>query len=159
MYLRRWRLELCLRDLKTTLGMEQLRCQSPKMVDKELLVYLIAHNFIRWVMQEAASEHTVALERISFKGTIDAVRQFCSALAQARNRKQRRALRQGLLQALACDLVPERPGRREPRAVKRRPKAYALLNRPRAKYIDIPHRNTNYLRAQSAKPHENRALN
>jgi len=151
LYLRRWRLELCLRDLKTTMGMEQLRCQSPQMVEKELLVYLIAHNFIRWVMQEAATEHQVALERISFKGTVDAVRQFSSALTQARNRKQRRALRDELLQALARDLVPERRGRREPRAVKRRPKAYALLNRPRAKYVDIPHRNTYYLRAQYRK--------
>ena len=151
LYLRRWRLELCLRDLKTTLGMEQLRCQSPQMAEKELLVYLIAHNFIRWLMQEAATEHQVALERISFKGTVDAVRQFSSALAQARNRKQRRALRDGLLQAIARDLVPERPGRREPRAVKRRPKAYALLNRPRAKYVDIPHRNTYYLLAKNRK--------
>ena len=84
--------------------MEQLRCQSPQMAEKELLVYLIAHNFIRWLMQEAATEHQVALERISFKGTVDAVRQFSSALAQARNRKQRRALRDGLLQAIARDL-------------------------------------------------------
>jgi len=151
LYLRRWRLELCLRDLKTTLGMEQLRCQSPQMVEKELLVYLIAHNFIGGLMQEAATEHQVEFERISFKGTVDALRQFSSALAQARNRQQRRALRAGLLQALARDLVPERPGRREPRAVKRRPKPYALLNRPRTKYVDIPHRNKYYLLAKYRK--------
>jgi hypothetical protein len=148
LYLKRWRLELCLRDLKTTMGMEQLRCLSPAMVEKELLVYLIAHNFIRWIMAEAASEHHVPLERISFKGTVDAARQFCHALAQARNRQQRRALRDELLHVLAVDRVPERPGRREPHAVKRRPKPCALLNRPRANYVDIPHRNTYYLRAK-----------
>ena len=151
LYLKRWRLELCLRDLKTTLGMEQLRCLSPAMVEKELLVYLIAHNFIRWVMAQAATAHQVQLERISFKGTVDAVRQFSHALAQARNRRQRRALRDELLQVLASDLVPERPGRREPRAVKRRPKPFALLNRPRAEYVDIPHRNTYYLLAKYRK--------
>lgn len=151
LYLKRWRLELCLRDLKTTLGMEQLRCLSPAMVEKELLVYLIAHNFIRWIMAEAATEHQVQLERISFKGTVDAVRQFSHALAQARNRRQRRALRDELLQVLAADRLPERPGRCEPRAVKRRPKPFALLNRPRAEYVDIPHRNTYYLRAKYRK--------
>jgi hypothetical protein len=31
LYARRWNLELCFRDLKTTLGMEQLRCKSPDM--------------------------------------------------------------------------------------------------------------------------------
>jgi len=54
LYLRRWRIELCLRDVKTTLGLEQLRCLSPAMVRKELLAGLIAHNLIRCVMAQAA---------------------------------------------------------------------------------------------------------
>jgi len=53
LYARRWRLELCLRDLKTTMGMEQLRCKSPDMAEKELLAYLIAHNLIRCVIAQA----------------------------------------------------------------------------------------------------------
>jgi hypothetical protein len=53
LYARRWRLELCLRDLKTTLGMEPLRCKSPAMVEKELLAYLVARNLIRCVMAAA----------------------------------------------------------------------------------------------------------
>jgi hypothetical protein len=80
---------------------------------------------------------------------VDAVRQFSGALAQARNRQQRRALREELLGALARDAVPDRTGRREPRAVKRRPKPYALLTRPRHEYVDIPHRNTFYLRTKN----------
>lgn len=52
LYARRWRLELCLRDLKTTMVMEQLRCQSPDLVEKELLMYLIGHNVIRCLMAE-----------------------------------------------------------------------------------------------------------
>jgi hypothetical protein len=42
LYGRRWSLELCFRDLKTTMGMEALRCQSPEMAQKELLTYLVA---------------------------------------------------------------------------------------------------------------------
>lgn len=140
-YQRRWRLELCFRDLKTTMGMETLSCRSPKMVHKELRMYLIAHNLIRGLMAEAAGLYDVALDRISFKGAIDATRHFSNALAKARTRKQRRRLEATLLKILAEDQVPDRPGRREPRAVKRRPKPYPLLNKPRRKYRDIPHRN------------------
>jgi len=141
LYGRRWRLELCLRDVKTTLGLEQLRCQSPAMVRKELLAGLIAHNLIRCVMAEAAQSYEAELERLSFKGTVDAVRQFSTALAQARTRKMQQALWQNLLATLARDRVPLRPHRNEPRAVKRRPKPYPLLNRPRRQFVELPHRN------------------
>ena len=144
LYARRWRLELCLRDVKTTLGLERLRCQSPAMVRKELLAGLIAHNLIRCVMAEAAQLYEAELERLSFKGTVDAVRQFSAALAQARTRKLKRALWQDLLRALAQDLVPRRPGRSEPRAVKRRPKPFPLLNRPRRQFAEWPHRSSRW---------------
>lgn len=141
LYLRRWRLELCFRDLKTTMRMEELRCQTPTMVHKESLIFLIAHNLLRTVMAEAASVHGVRLERISFKGTVDAVRQFSIARAQARNKEQRLRLDKELWRALAQDLLPERPGRREPRAVKRRPKPFPLLTSPRHQYKELKHRN------------------
>jgi len=139
-YLRRWRLELCLDDLKTSLGMETLHCLSPAMVEKELLAFLIAHNLTRWVMAQAAREHAVDLYRISFTGTLDAFRHFATAMAQAKSTKKRQQIWDELLRTLATDLVPERPGRREPRAVKRRPKAYPLLNKPRHQYRDKCHR-------------------
>jgi hypothetical protein len=141
LYARRWRLELCFRDLKTTLGMEMLRCRTPEMLEKELLAYLIAHNLIRCVMAEAATLHAAPLERLSFKGTLDALRQFSNAIAQARNRHIRLKLWTDLLRTVARDLVPERPGRREPRALKRRLKCYPLLTKPRHRYQEIPHRN------------------
>ena len=140
LYARRWRLELCLRDLKTTLGMDQLRCKSPDMAEKELLAYLVAHNLIRCVMAEAVAQYSVELERISFKGTMDALRQYSAAIARARNWKIRRQLWDDLLLNLARDLVPLRPNRQEPRAVKRRPKAYQLLNKPRHKFREVSHR-------------------
>jgi hypothetical protein len=82
----------------------------------------------------------VDLARLSFKWAVDALRQYSAAMAQARNRKMRRQLWDDLLRDLARDLVPPRPGRQEPRAVKRRPKSYPLLNRPRHLFVEIPHR-------------------
>lgn len=140
LYLRRWKLELCLRDIKTTMGMEVLRAKSPAMIEKEMHGYLIGHNLIRWIMADAARENSVDLTRISFKGTVDAVRPYSAALAIARTRSQRRRLYQSLLGTLAEDLVPDRPNRREPRAVKRRPKPFAQLNKPRRVYLEIDRR-------------------
>ena len=140
LYCRRWRLELCLRDLKTTMGLEQLRCQSPEMAQKELLAYLVAHNLMRCVMAQAAAQHEVDLERVSFKGALDAVRQYSNAIGQARNQKLRRQLWEDLLLDLARDLVRRRPNRTEPRAVKHRPKPYPLLNQPRHRFVEISHR-------------------
>jgi hypothetical protein len=141
LYARRWRLELCLRDLKTTMGMEQLRCKSPDMAEKELLAYLVAHNLIRCLIAEAVARYQVDLERVSFKGSVDALRQYSDALAKAPNRNMRRQLWEDLLLNLARDLVRYRPNRQEPRAVKRRPKPYPLLNQPRRRFVEIPHRN------------------
>ncbi len=155
LYARRWGLELCLRDLKTTLGMERLRCKTPDMVEKELLAYLVAHNLIRCVMAEAVARYAVDLERVSFKGTVDAVRQYSAALAQARTRKLRRQLWDDLLLNLARDQVRHRPGRLEPRAVKRRPKPYPLLNQPRRCFQEISHRS----RYWKGRPRKYRGLN
>ena len=140
LYLYRWRLELCLKDIKTTMGLETLRSKSPAMIEKEIYACLVAYNLIRWVIADVKREHPVPLERISFKGTVDAVRHFSSALAVAKSRTLRRKLYATLLQTLAEDLVPERPGRREPRALKRRQKPFPLLNKHRHCYREKPHR-------------------
>jgi hypothetical protein len=136
LYARRWRLELCFRDLKTQMGMEQLRAQTPEMAEKEALAYLVAHNLIRCVMAEASANYQVALERLSFKGTVDALRQFTHAITQARNRRMRQQLWEDLLWHITRDQVPLRPGRREPRAVKHRPKPFPRLTRPRHLFQD-----------------------
>jgi hypothetical protein len=139
-YLRRWRLEMCLDDLKTTLHMESLRSRSPEMAQKELYMRLIAHNLVRCTMAQAATEHNVPLDQISFKGSLDAIRQFSQAMAQAKSKKKRQELWAELLRILAADLVPERPNRREPRAVKRKKNRYPRLVGPRAKFLDHPKR-------------------
>ena len=138
-YLRRWRLEMCLDDLKTSLQMETLRGRTPATLQREMFARLIAHNLVRCTMAQAASQHGVPLERLSFKGSLDAVRHFAQAMARARARRQR--LWQLLLQTLARDLVPERPGRREPRAIKRKKNKYPRLDAPRHKFRDHLKRN------------------
>lgn len=140
-YLRRWRLEMCLDDLKTSLQMETLRGRAPATLQREMFARLIAHNLVRCTMAQAASQHTVPLERLSFKGSLDAVRHFSHAMAQARSRPRRQRLWQLLLQTLAQDLVPERPGRREPRAIKRKKNKYPRLDAPRDKFRDHLKRN------------------
>jgi len=141
LYARRWQIELWFRDLKTSMGMEVLRCQSPKMIHKELEMFFIAYNLIRCLMIQASQEYEVEIQRLSFKGTVDGVRQFSVAIAQARSRKKQKQLINQLLQTIAEDLVPDRQGRREPRAVKRRPKPGAWLTKPRHKFRDSQHRN------------------
>jgi len=140
LYARRWNLELALRHVKTTMGMEELRCQTPEMAEKEVLAYLVAYNLIRCLMAEAVALAGVEMERLSFKGTVDAVRQYTCAIAGARNKRMRQELWDQLVANIVADLVPLRPGRKEPRAVKRRPKPYPLLNKRRHHYKDTPHR-------------------
>jgi len=140
LFLQRWSVELFFRDLKTILHMEHLRCQSPAMVQKEFFMHLIGYNLIRAVMLQTARRHAVPLERLSFKGSVDAVRQFSGTLAQAKTKASAARLVKELWRVLAADLVPPRPGRQEPRAVKRRPKPYSLLTKPRHQFVEIPHR-------------------
>jgi hypothetical protein len=141
LYAQRWSVELWFRDIKTSMGMEVLRCKSPKMVHKELEMFFIAYNLIRCLMAQASLHYDTDIGRLSFKGTVDALRQFAGAIAQASSRKSQQQLFDRLLQVIARDQLPERSGRSEPRAVKRRPKPYPLLNRPRKLFKQIPHRN------------------
>ena len=97
---------------------------------------LTAHNLVRCTMAQAATDRAVPLVRISFKGSLDALRQFAQAMAQARSKDKRRELWAELLRTLARDLVPERPGRREPRAVKRKKNRYPRLKGPRRQFRD-----------------------
>jgi hypothetical protein len=138
MFLRRWEVELFLDDIKTTLRLDVLRCRCPDMVAKELQMHLIAYQLIRHVMLESVLAHQVPLGRLSFQGTIDRIHSYSEVnrAIGSRQAKRRRALYEGMLRAIATDLVPHRPGRREPRCRKARPKPYPLLDRPRHQMQD-----------------------
>jgi hypothetical protein len=129
----RWTVELRIREVKTTLRMEVLRGQSPDIVRKEILMHFVAYNLIRALMWQAAHEHGRSLHRLSFAGTMEHFHAMAPYLCLFRHRSQAVVLYRLLLSWVASDLLPDRPHCVEPRAVKRRPKEYDLLNRPRIK--------------------------
>lgn len=141
LYLRRWDVELFFRDIKTTMGMDILRCLSPDMVRKEVLMHFIAYNCIRRLMYEAAEEASVKVREISFKGSLQALRSWEPHLNNsAAGKKERLKMISDLYEAISNNTILQRPGRQEPRCVKRRPKPYQLMTRPRHEMEEIPHR-------------------
>ncbi|MBV9997953.1 MAG: IS4 family transposase [Verrucomicrobia bacterium] len=136
LYLQRWQVELHFRELKTLMRLDVLRCRSPQMIGKELLMHFIAYNLVRAVMLQAALQHQVALSRLSFKGTLDALQAFAAVLqGGGLSVRQQAALESELLRLIASDPVRARPDRVEPRAKKRRPKNYQLLTKPRHQFV------------------------
>jgi hypothetical protein len=129
LFWQRWNVELDLRNLKSTLGMERFVCKTPPMVEKEMWVYLLAYNLIRLLMAEAASQASVLPRQLSFKHTLHiwvawSARQFFSEAPEDTA---------GLFMLIAQICVGHRPGRLEPRMIKRRPKQYTFLGAPRWK--------------------------
>lgn len=132
LYRRRWAVELFLRDIKITLGMDVLKCQTPSMVRKELVMYLICYNLLRALMQQAAQQEGPCIERISFKLTAQKLHEWLPLFMDTTQTHIERRRRLGeFYRALATAPVPDRPNRIEPRVRKRRPKNYRLMTRPR----------------------------
>jgi hypothetical protein len=115
LYLSRWRIEVNLGHLKTTMGMAVLHCKTKDGVLKELYMFALAYNLIRLVMLEASRLQKVPLDRISF---IDALRWLRDAQEETK------------LTPLVVN--PFRPDRLEPRVIKRRMKEYNLMRKPRS---------------------------
>ncbi len=134
LYLKRWRVELFFDDIKTSMQMDVLRCKSPEMIEKELLMHMIAYNLVRALMQNAATIHHSPLEAISFKGSVDRLRQWLWPITLESHSARRREMAQELLLSMAKDQLPPRPARYEPRVRKRRPKAYPVMVKPREEY-------------------------
>jgi len=150
LYRQRWRIELGFRCLKTILRLDHLRCKSPNTVYKEILVHWIAYNLVRYVLWMTSQLYAVDLQRLSFKGALDTVRHYSCALEIFRGRRRKtNQILSIMYYQIAHDPVPDRPDRVEPRAVKRRPKAYPPLTKPRHKMKVVPH--ANYVYAKAAK--------
>lgn len=126
LYKQRWHVELDLRNIKTTLGMEVLSCKTPEMNVKEMWVYFLAYNLIRLVMAEAAASARIKPRQLSFKHTLQIW--LIWSVQPATNYKKVAIL----LKMVAQIHVGNRAGRVEPRAVKRRPKPFPLLMKPRS---------------------------
>jgi hypothetical protein len=122
--------QLDLRSIKAVMQMDILRCKTPEMVCKELAVHLLAYNLVRAVMAQAAYRGNVLPRELSFKGALDLLNAFAENLCHS-PRGQRASCQAQLLASMARLKLPDRPGRVEPRAVKRRPKPHRLLTKPR----------------------------
>lgn len=128
LYQTRWDIESDFRSLKCTLEASILSCQSAEMVEKELTIHLLAYNLIRLLMCEAAAACSDREPRsISFRHTVQPWSAW-SQLSQPLD-LERWTL---LLKAISSRRVRNRPGRCEPRAIKRRPKPRMLLDLPRS---------------------------
>jgi hypothetical protein len=125
----RWNVELDLRNLKTTMGMEKLSCKSPQMCEKEMWVYLLAYNLIRLLMAQAAAHANALPRHISFKHTL----QIWIAFNQRQFLGRCEENFTVLFALIAQIRVGQRPGRVEPRALRYRAKAYPHLDRSRAR--------------------------
>jgi hypothetical protein len=131
LYHERWHVELDIRAIKQSLRMDHLRCQSPFMVEKEIWAHFLGYNLVRKVSAQAAVTQGIAPRQVSFSATQQALNALRSQLTLADRAEQ---LRQALqvLNTLGKVKVGNRPDRCEPRAVKRRPKQYPRLTKPRA---------------------------
>jgi hypothetical protein len=130
-YDQRWQIELDLRAIKSVMGMSILRCKTPDMVRKEIWMYMLVYNLIRLFLLQSALVFKISPRNLSFVTALQAIPQFYWAIKFIKNKDMRQKLYQGLLISLAENQVGNRPGRREPREVKRRPKTYKLLLKPR----------------------------
>jgi hypothetical protein len=131
LYRQRWQAELHLRSLKIVLQMDHLRCKTPERVRNEFHTHLLGYNLIRGVMAAAAFQSGKSPWEISFKGTLQTLSQFLPLLLA---RLSTDTWCEALLTAIATHIVGNRPDRVEPRRVKRRPKAYQYLCKPRRYY-------------------------
>lgn len=129
-YHQRWHVELDIRSIKQTMGMCHICCKSPGMVDRHLWMTFLGYNLIRKVMALAAIAHGLRPRQLSFASALqilEAFRWLLPRLEESRSQEELRAV----LAALAAHQVGHRPGRVEPRRVKRRRDKYKQLRDPR----------------------------
>ena len=130
LYHYRWRAELDIRAIKINMGMDILRCKTPEMVRKEMWACLLAYNLIRQTMLQSARKAGVSPPALSFTAAMQSIAASWLVIVLSDT-----ALAALLIDAasasLAKHLVGNRPGRVEPRAIKRRPKPHDLLTKPR----------------------------
>jgi len=128
LYKQRWNIEVDLRNIKNTMGMGVLRCKTPAMNEKEIWIYFLAYNLIRLLMVQAALYTQLLPRQLSFKHSM----QLWLAFSNQRHSSDPATIKTNLLALIAQRKIGNRPGRAEPRAVKRRPKPFPLLMQIRA---------------------------
>jgi hypothetical protein len=130
-YERRWEVEINLKSIKSIMNMDFLSCKTPAMVRKEIGVHFLAYNFIRIIIAEACGKYNALPWKISFKGSVQLIHSFMPHFINSSEQKNK-TLYVELLRLIIKNKIGNRPGRVEPRAVKRRPKAFPSLSKPRS---------------------------
>ena len=130
LYAKRWLVEVDLRSIKIVLQMDILRCKTPQMVNKEIAVHLLGYNLIRTVMAQTAHQWKILPREISFKATIQLLNAFREK-GLLTGDKGLQETYNNLFKAIVQHRVMDRPGRVEPRVVKRRPKHREFMMQPR----------------------------
>jgi IS4 transposase len=131
LYRGRWLAELDIRAIKITLDMDVLRCKTPAMVRCEVWMHLLAYNMIRRSILQSAQASGLSPRELSFTAAMQAIAASWIVAVSA-DREMFGVLVDAHLANLAGHRVGNRPGRVEPRAIKRRPKPHRLLTKPRA---------------------------
>ena len=120
----RWDVELDIRCIKTSMGMCHLRCHRPENLDREIAVHVLAHNLVSWLKQDTAKVFNVHPRQVSFSIARDAWRALADELRTTDDLAW-------IIFSTGCRFVRNRPGRSEPRAIKRRHSKYERLKNPR----------------------------
>ena len=129
LYCRRWQVELDIRSLKTHMQMEHLRCKAPETVRKEIYTHMIAYNLIRDLIVRTSLLFDTSPKRLSHKGAIQALNAFAEKL-QPESRRLRE-LELALYRSIFEHPIGDRKPRVHPREIKRRPKPYKTMTKPR----------------------------
>lgn len=133
LYLERWKIELDIRSIKTQMGMEMLRCKSPEMVKKEIAVHFLSYNLIRATIARAAKTNQKTPRKISFMTAVQSLNEGISGLLFLSGKVLKYVVKT-LLTAISSVPIGMQKRKKQPRAIKRRPKPYPLLTKPRSEY-------------------------
>lgn len=132
LYYSRWNIEVDLGSIKSTLNMDILSCKTPEMIRKELWADLLGYNIIRTMISESAKLYKVKPRTISFKGCLQTINSACFSVVILCDNFFKK-----ILKSISSHTAGNRQGRTEPRAIKRRPKPYPRLDKPRAEYVKM----------------------
>lgn len=130
LYGKRWGVELHIRSIKTHMKMEHLKCKSPSMVRKEIHAHLIGYNLIRSTMTASALKFEIDPIRLSFERSRGELSEYAAGVRSG-SVDADGSRWESMLWAVSQHTVGHRPGRKEPRELKRRPKQYKFMTKPR----------------------------
>jgi len=131
LYKERWIIELDFRSIKTNMGMEMLRCKSAEMVKKEIAIHFLSYNLIRANIARSAIVNKKIPRQISFMTAVQLFNEIKIQLTLQTGKLLKHIIISAL-DAMTSIGIGKQKRKNQPRAIKRRPKAYPLLKKPRA---------------------------